>query len=231
MALGTFTPPATGGKSSTFDPRPQFGNVGKPLIVVPREFKPDFVTPKYPNPKNVVIVDVVDLSPLYSGGEAVVLPSVIWGAAAVVDYLKPYCLDPNTVNTPLPVKIETRVGASGTPYAVLNGLADAELNLAAMWDQKFGLAFIDHAAAAKRAADQAAAAQQPQAPQWQQQPQAPVQQWQPQAPQQAPVQQWQPQNTAAPAQWQQPAQSEAPVAAPPATEDALQAAIDALSKS
>lgn len=232
MALGTYSAPVNTGKASTFDPRPQFGNVGKPLIVVLREFKAGFVTPKYPNPKDVVICDVVDLSPTYAGGEAVVLPSVIWGAAAITDQINKQC-QPGVA---YPMKIVTVIGNSGTPYAKIQGLqedpADAEmLQRAVAWDGQFGLAYIDHMAAQKRAADAAAAVAQPPAPvapaqpawtaapaapaAWQQQPTqpaTPTQAWnaavQPAAP--APAAAWTPQaaapvtSAASAAAWQAP---------------------------
>lgn len=229
MALGTYSAPVNTGKASTFDPRPQFGNVGKPLIVVLREFKAGFVTPKYPNPKDVVICDVVDLSPTYAGGEAVVLPSVIWGAAAITDQINKQC-QPGVA---YPMKIVTVIGNSGTPYAKIQGLqedpADAEmLQRAVAWDGQFGLAYIDHMAAQKRAADAMAAAAAPVAPAapaqpaWTQQAAAPAA-WQRQPTQPAAPAAWQPQ-TAAPVVQQPAAAAWTPQAAAPVTSAAPAAA-------
>lgn len=222
IALGTFNAPINSGKASSFDPRPQYGNVGKPLIVVCREYKENFVTPKFPTPKNVVIVDVVDLSPLYAGGEAIVLPSVIWGAGAVVDRIRKECQPGEAY----PMKLITVNGSNG-PYASIVGLqtdpADAEMLARAVdWDTRFGIAYVDHCRAQKQAADAAAAAAAPAQPAWGQQPQAPAANgWgqQPAAPAQngwgapqgqpaAPAwgaPQGQPQQPAAAPTWQQPA--------------------------
>lgn len=132
MALGQFTLKAKG-KASSFDPRV---NIGKPLIVVPREFRANFTTQRFPNPKDVVIVDVVDLSANNWQGQIHI--SVIWGGGAMVDAIKEHVPTDGTAPTPLPVKIQ-RVdpNTGGNSYYVLIPLEGQELQLAQLWDQKF----------------------------------------------------------------------------------------------
>jgi hypothetical protein len=127
MALGQFIAPQTGAfiKGDTFDPRL---NHSKPLIVVVREFKPDFVTKQYPKPKDVVIVDLVDLI------ANDVKVSVIWGAAAVVDRLKGMA----GTDEKLPVKLEKRKSQTNSDYFTVVGLEGKELELAVAFDQKRG---------------------------------------------------------------------------------------------
>lgn len=146
MALGTFTPPPSGGKAGSFDPR---YNANKPLIVVPREFRPQFVTQRFPNPKDVVICDVVDVA------ANVVHVSVIWGAEAIVDHIKRYVPADGTAPDPLPVKIITVTGQKGNAYGKLVPLEGPELDYVAGWDAAFP-GRIDAERGAKIAADQAA---------------------------------------------------------------------------
>jgi len=219
IALGTFTPPPTGGKAGSFDPR---YNANKPLIVVPREFRPQFVTQRFPNPKDVVICDVVDVA------ANVVHVSVIWGAEAIVDHIKRYVPTDGTAPDPLPVKIVTVTGQKGNAYGKLVPLEGPELDYVAGWDAAFP-GRIDAERGAKIAADQAAqlvpapavapmwgqapgATQMPAAqPQWAGQPAA--QNYAPPAQPQAPAQpQWTPQPAVQPV-YQAPAQP-APVAQP-----------------
>lgn len=128
MALGTFALKAKG-KASSFDPRV---NHDKPLIVVPREFRPNFTTQRFPNPKDVVIVDVVELL------ADTVHVSVIWGGSAMVDAIKDHVPAEGQEPTKLPVMIK-RVdpGTGGNSYYVLVPLEGAALQLAAAWDAKF----------------------------------------------------------------------------------------------
>lgn len=127
MALGTYTLKAKG-KASSFDPRV---NHGKPLIVVPREFRANFTTQRFPNPKDVVIVDVVDLL------ADTVHVSVIWGGGAMVDAIKEHVPTDGGEPTKLPVKIGAATAASGNQYYVLVPLEGAELQLAGAWDAKY----------------------------------------------------------------------------------------------
>lgn len=127
MALGTYTLKAKG-KAASFDPRV---NHGKPLIVVPREFRANFTTQRFPNPKDVVIVDVVDLL------ADTVYISVIWGGGAMVDAIKEHIPSDGQAPTPLPVMIQPTSSASGNAYYVLVPLEGAALQLAAAWDAKY----------------------------------------------------------------------------------------------
>lgn len=127
MPLGTFTMRAKG-KASSFDPRV---NHGKPLIVVPREFRKDFTTPRFPTPKDVVIVDVVDLL------SDTVLISVIWGGGAMVDAVKEHVPTEGEQPTKLPVMIKPATSATGSQYFVLAPLEGQALQVAQMWDAKF----------------------------------------------------------------------------------------------
>lgn len=127
MALGTYTLKAKG-KASSFDPRTNFG---KPLIVVPREFRANFTTQRFPNPKDVVIVDVVDLL------ADTVHVSVIWGGGAMVDAIKEHVPADGAEPTKLPVKISTAQSASGNAYYILEPLEGQMLQLAGAWDAKY----------------------------------------------------------------------------------------------
>lgn len=127
MALGTYTLKARG-KASSFDPRT---NHGKPLIVVPREFRQNFTTPRFPTPKDVVIVDVVDLL------ADTVLISVIWGGGAMVDAIKQHVPAEGQEPTKLPVMIQPATSANGGTYYVLVPLDGQMLALAQAWDAKY----------------------------------------------------------------------------------------------
>lgn len=127
MALGTYTLKAKG-KAASFDPRV---NHGKPLIVVPREFRANFTTQRFPNPKDVVIVDVVDLL------ADTVHISVIWGGGAMVDAIKEHVPVDGQPPTPLPVMIQPTSSAAGNSYFVLVPLEGPALQLAAAWDAKY----------------------------------------------------------------------------------------------
>lgn len=143
MALGTFVPPATGGKTSTFNP---VENVGKPIIAIPRKFEADFKSVKYPEPKDCVRYDVVDLM----ANE--IKPNVFTGSGAMVSRLKEYVpggsLNPSeTEPYPLPVKIVSVTGARGQTYYSLEALEGKHLEFAHAWFARFGLAAVDAKAA------------------------------------------------------------------------------------
>lgn len=138
MALGTFTPPA-GGKAGSFDPR---NHADKPLIVVVREFRPNFTTRAYPNPKDVIICDIVDIL------ANAVHVSVIWGSAAIVDRLKDQAPKDGAAPERLPVKISHVQSAStGRMYTTVDPLDGKALELAAAWDAKFPSRIDDERAA------------------------------------------------------------------------------------
>jgi hypothetical protein len=150
MALGTFTPPPSK-TASSFDPREKHG---RPLIVVPREFLENHVTKKYPQPRDKVVADVVDLL-----SDTVVI-SVLWGSGAIVDRLKDSCT--RAVPTPdeakLPVKIvKVAPSGGGNEYFSIESLEGKELQLAAAWDAK-NPTRIDDERTAREAADKAEAA-------------------------------------------------------------------------
>lgn len=126
MALGTFTLKAKG-KAGSYDPRL---HVGKPLIVVPREFRAGFTTQRFPNPKDVVIVDIVDLL------ADTVHVSVIWGSGAIVDAVKDHVPVDGGEPTKLPVMIKQVQSAAGNQYTTLVPLEGPALQLAAAWDAK-----------------------------------------------------------------------------------------------
>lgn len=138
MALGQFVPPAAG-KAGSFDPR---NHADKPLIVVVREFRPQFTTRAYPNPKDVIICDIVDIL-----ADAVHV-SVIWGSAAIVDRLKDQAPKDGAEPTRLPVKISHVQSAStGRMYTTVDPLDGKALELAAAWDAKFPTRIDDERAA------------------------------------------------------------------------------------
>lgn len=132
MALGTFVAPTAGNfiKADKFDPRL---HANKPLIVKVREFKEGFTTTAYPDPRDIVIVDLVDLSPVLKNQDADVLVSVIWGSAAMVDRLKKYA----GTDEKLPLKIVQRESQqTKRTYQTVEPLDGGELTLAAKWDEK-----------------------------------------------------------------------------------------------
>ena len=154
MPLGTFVP-KTGNKAGSFKPQ---DNYDKPLIVVPREFRPDFVTKQYPNPKDVVIYDVADLSPLLKGEAVAITTGVITGSKAIVDQLHAAMekakKDGSTDDPKLPVKFVQRLNAANVVYYSVEPLdpESKEFQLAVKWEEKNPTA-IDAARAEKEEAD------------------------------------------------------------------------------
>lgn len=144
MALGTFTPPASG-TAGSFDPRT---NHSKPLIVVCREFREGFTTRRFPTPKDVVICDVVDLL------ADTVHVAVIWGGGAMVDRLKGSVPTGAEVPERLPVTIVPVTAGNGGTYYVVEPLEGTALQVAVAWDEKYPTR-IDDERATKLAADQA----------------------------------------------------------------------------
>jgi hypothetical protein len=158
MPLGTFVP-KTGNKAGSFKPQ---DNADKPLIVVPREFRPDFVTKQYPNPKDVVFYDVADLSPLLKGEPVEIVIGVITGSKAIVDQLNNAMQkakkDGATDDPKLPVKFVSRLNAANVVYYSVEPLdpESKEYQLAVKWESKNPEA-IDKARAEKEEADAKAA--------------------------------------------------------------------------
>lgn len=123
--------------------------VGRPLLVRVMETVPDFASTAYPEPKEVVFVDVVDLM---SGA---IYINALWGAAAIVDGLK----EQAGQDVLLPVKVVQRVsGRSGRTYQDLAALEDQELALAHAWAQA-NEPKIDDARRTREAAAKAAGSQ------------------------------------------------------------------------
>lgn len=160
MALGTFVPPVRA-TAASYDPRTHFN---RPLIVIPREFRADFTTKKFPAPKDVVFADVVDLmeaqgmgsAPGTVGQEDGVYISVIWGSGPIVDRLRGSVPTEGGEATKLPVKIVqvTPAGGGNVYYSVEPLEPDSqEMTLAQLWDTKRG-----HTVDEKRAALEAEAA-------------------------------------------------------------------------
>lgn len=185
--------------------------VNRPLIVKVEQYFPEFTSPRYPEPKPVVIVDLVDLT------ENRIYIGPMWGAKAVADQLSQYA----GTGQPLPIKLITKVGSNGSSYLAPAALEGAELAQA----QAFHAAYpniLDEHRAARVAAAQAAAAQAQMTPPAPIGGLAPAPQFQaPPAPMAAPapVQQYAPAPPApmaAPAQQYAPAPVPAPVAAPAA---------------
>lgn len=144
MPLGTFTPPATG-VGSSYNPKEKHG---RPLIAVPRKFLPNHVSKKYPQPKDKVAVDVVDLL------ENKVYLSVLWGSGPIVDRLNDAMKKGNT-DVPLPVKIrEVHPDGGGNVYYTVDPLDGKELELAAAWDAKNPTRIADERAKAEAEANQ-----------------------------------------------------------------------------
>lgn len=142
MALGHYTRPARI-QADSLDVRTV---VGRPLLVKVREFRPDFTSPKFPNPKDVVIVDVVDLLGPNNDGNAKIFVGPLWGAAAVVDGLKENAGRDIT----LPVMPVNQQSGSGRTYVTLIPLEDKYLAFAEAWYAKNANA-IDEARNAKEA--------------------------------------------------------------------------------
>jgi hypothetical protein len=141
MALGTFVPPVSR-KAGSFDPR---DNAGKPLIVIPREFREGFVSARYKDPKDVVIYDVADLTPLLQGEQPVIHVSVITGSGAMVDRLKTSVPADGAEPTKLPVKIEAVTPPGKNTYYTIEPLdpESNEFKLAVAWESKYPTAIDD----------------------------------------------------------------------------------------
>jgi hypothetical protein len=135
---------------------------GRPLLVRVNEYVPDFTSQKYPNPKPVVFVDVVDLM---SGS---IFINALWGGGAVVDNLMEYA----GTEVVLPLVANEAQGATNK-YISLAALDDNTAAMAAQWaNANWGV--VEQTRQQRMAAAQAAQPMQQQAPQnqFQQQPAA-----------------------------------------------------------
>lgn len=121
MTLQNFTPKAriTGDKMDLRD------YYNRPLLVRVNEYVDGFVSPKYPNPKPVVFVDVVDLA----SGQIFI--NALWGGGAVVDNLK----ENAGTDVVLPLKAVQAQGATNK-YIALQPLDDATAAAAGQWYQQ-----------------------------------------------------------------------------------------------
>lgn len=129
MALGTYTQKARI-ESDKLDLRDYYG---RPLLVKVREFRTGFTSQRFPNPKDVVIVDAVDLMAAAQAVQQGRTPSTVedgvyigplWGGGAVVDNLK----DNAGRDITLPVMAVKAKAARGNDYialAALEGQAQA----------------------------------------------------------------------------------------------------------
>lgn len=135
MALGTFKAPQAG-----FIPATKFdaaANAGRPLIVIVREYKEDFSTDAYPNPRPVVFVMIAELSGAINGGEATPYVNALLGGQAVADRLKAYAGAQDDDGNPvkLPVKLGKAVSKrTGRAYQTIEPLSGTELDFAEAWD-------------------------------------------------------------------------------------------------
>lgn len=146
MALGTFTPPPSK-TAGSFKPQ---DHAGKPIIVVVREFLENHTTRRYPEPRDKVIFDVVDIM-----SDTVVI-SVMTGAGAIVDRLKDSIAGPGEEPTKLPVMfVKVAAANGGNDYYSVEPLEGTALQLAAAWDAK-NPTRIEDERAAKIEADRAA---------------------------------------------------------------------------
>lgn len=104
----------------------------RPLLVLVNECLKDFVSAEYPEPKDVITLDVADLST----GRIYIGP--LWGAGRVVDSLKPYAGSGQV----MPVKLVTIQGKT-RPYLGVEPLAGAELAMAQQWYASYPTAMAD----------------------------------------------------------------------------------------
>ena len=124
-------------------------NVGHPLVVIVHDFKEDFKTEAYPNPRPVAFVMIADLSPLLKGGEAILYGNAILGGDAVADRLRDYTGAVNEDGSL--VKLQVKLGnavsnSTKRSYRTIEPLEGAELALAVKWDEKNPTALQDERA-------------------------------------------------------------------------------------
>ncbi len=130
--LGTFSPPARiENDSIRVD-----SLYNTPLLVKVVKYIEDFVSPKYPNPKPVIVVDCVNLAT----GDIYIGP--MWGAGAVVDGLRPYA----GTDQVLPVMPYEKQGKVNS-YVALKMLEGPALANATAWFTTYPTALADRRAA------------------------------------------------------------------------------------
>jgi hypothetical protein len=158
MALGKFVAPQGNFiKSTPFNAQAAEGH---PLIVIVREFNPEFSTEAYPNKRPVAFVMIADLEPVKAGGAAVLYANALLGGDAVADRLKDYAGAEDEDGNPvkLPVKLGQKASKQGgRKYRTIEPLTGAELALAVAWDEKNPTALQDERARLQAEADAEAA--------------------------------------------------------------------------
>jgi len=116
----------------------------RPLLVLVNECLKDFTSQAYPDPKDVITLDVADLST----GRIYIGP--LWGAGRVVDSLKPYAGSGQV----MPVKL-VEIQGKARVYLGVEALAGAELAMAQQWFASYPTAMADQRAQKEMAAQAA----------------------------------------------------------------------------
>lgn len=116
----------------------------RPLLVLVNECLKDFTSQAYPDPKDVITLDVADLST----GRIYIGP--MWGAGRVVDSLKPYAGSGQV----MPVKL-VEIQGKARVYLGVEALAGAELAMAQQWYASYPTAMADQRAQKEMAAQTA----------------------------------------------------------------------------
>lgn len=98
---------------------------GRPLLVRVNEFVPDFTSQRFPDPKPVVFVDVVDLM------SGTIFINALWGGGAVVDNLREYA----GTEVVLPLVANNATSSGGNNYIGLAALDDNTAAMAGQWAQ------------------------------------------------------------------------------------------------
>lgn len=145
MTLGQFAPKP----KIDSDPIQAKQMANRPMLLRVEQMIPDFTSTKYPEPKNVVIVDIVDLA----SGQVYIGP--LWGAGRVVDDLTPYA----GTDQLLPVKLIYKMGGNSREYLVPEALTGQELAYAEQFHAAYPTLLTDHRAARVAQAMAAAPAQ------------------------------------------------------------------------
>jgi len=164
LQLATFTAPPR----IDYDRVKAVDLVGRPLLLKVEKLIADYVSKEYPNPKDVITVDLVDLTT----GQIHIGP--MWGAGRVVDHLKSHAGTGNV----LPIKLVSKPGNGGREYLSPEPLDGPELAYANQWFATYPTALAD-SRTAKEAQSAAANQSAPLPP-------MPVQGLAPAAPQQVP---------------------------------------------
>lgn len=154
MALGTFK--AAQGTFIASTPFNAAASEGHPLVVIVREFNPEFSTEAYPNKRPVAFVMIADLEPVKTGGQAVLYANALLGGDAVADRLKDYAgaVDEDDNPVKLPVKLGQKASKQGgRKYRTIEPLTGAELALVSAWDEKNPTALQDERARLQAEAD------------------------------------------------------------------------------